>query len=213
MTTQDVNKPGNPLGTFSPVELPKLPFADNALEPVISANTISFHYGKHHKTYVDNLVKLVAGTDLEGHSLEEIIAAASKDGKQAIFNNAAQAWNHNFYWQSLTLPEVSKIPVELEKIILASFESVDELKKQFTAAALGQFGSGWAWLVWDGAKLAIDKTPNAMVPWLDAKKPVLTVDVWEHAYYLDYQNRRQAYVEAVLDKIINWEFALKNIKG
>ncbi|MGV8049012.1 MAG: superoxide dismutase [Anaerolineaceae bacterium] len=201
----------NPLGTCTPVELPLLPFADNALEPVISASTISFHYGKHHKAYVDKLLSLIAGTEQEGHCLEMIIAAANKEGKPAIFNNAAQVWNHNFYWNSLTTPEKSKIPVEFEGLIQESFGSVDAFKKQFTDAALAQFGSGWAWLLWDGSKLVIDKTSNAVVPWLDGRKPVLTVDVWEHAYYLDYQNKRQAYVEAVLDKIINWEFALKNI--
>ena len=201
------------ISTKTPVELPQLPFAENALDPVITANTLSFHYGKHHKAYVDNTLKLIAGTELEGKSLEEIIAAANKEGKTGIFNNAAQAWNHDFYWTSLAATGSVALPAELKALLEANFGSVDDFKKQFTTAAVGQFGSGWAWLVMENSKLAIVTTSNAGVPWLDGKKPLFTVDVWEHAYYLDYQNRRQAYVEAVLDKLINWDFALQNAKA
>ena len=201
------------ISTKTPVELPQLPFAENALDPVISANTLSFHYGKHHKAYVDNTLKLIAGTELEGKPLEEIVAAANKEGKTGLFNNAAQAWNHDFYWLSLVPADSVAIPAELKSMLEASFGTVDDFKKQFTTAAVGQFGSGWAWLVMENSKLAIVTTSNAGVPWLDGKKPLFTVDVWEHAYYLDYQNRRQAYVEAVLDKLINWDFALQNAKA
>jgi len=203
----------NTISTKTPVELPQLPFAENALDPVISANTLSFHYGKHHKAYVDNTLKMIAGTELEGKPLEEIVAAAQKDGKTGLFNNAAQAWNHDFYWLSLAPVGSVAIPAELKSMLEANFGSVDDFKKQFTTAAVGQFGSGWAWLVMENSKLAIVTTSNAGVPWLDGKKPLFTVDVWEHAYYLDYQNRRQAYVEAVLDKLINWDFALQTAKA
>ena len=201
------------ISTKTPVELPQLPFAENALDPVITANTLSFHYGKHHKAYVDNTLKLIAGTELEDRSLEEIVVATNKEGKTGLFNNAAQAWNHNFYWTSLAATSSVALPAELKALLEANFGSVDDFKKQFTTAAVGQFGSGWAWLVMENSKLAIVTTSNAGVPWLDGKKPLFTVDVWEHAYYLDYQNRRQAYVEAVLDKLINWDFALQNAKA
>jgi len=201
------------ISTKTPVELPKLPYAENALEPVISANTLSFHYGKHHKTYVDKALSLIAGTELEGKPLEEIIATAEKDGKTGLFNNAAQAWNHDFYWMSLAPAGSVAMPAELKSMIETRFQSVETFKKQFVDAAVGQFGSGWAWLVLDDGKLAIVTTSNAGLPWLNGKKPLFTVDVWEHAYYLDYQNRRQAYVEAVLDKLINWNFALQNAKA
>ena len=201
------------ISTKTPVELPALPFAETALEPVISANTLSFHHGKHHKAYVDKALSLIAGTELEGKTLEEIVLAAYKENKTALFNNAAQVWNHNFYWKSLAPVGAMDLPGEAAALIIDNFESVEAFKKLFTEAAVSQFGSGWAWLVWDGSKLSIDKTGNALLPWVEGKKPVLTVDVWEHAYYLDYQNRRPAYVEAVLDKLVNWEFMLENIKG
>ncbi len=197
----------------TPVELPALPFVETALEPVISANTLSFHHGKHHKAYVDKTLSLIAGTELEGKTLEEIVLAAYQEGKTALFNNAAQVWNHNFYWKSLAPFGAMELPAEAAALLIDSFESVEAFKKAFTEAAVGQFGSGWAWLIWDGSKLSIDKTSNALLPWVEGKKPVLTVDVWEHAYYLDYQNRRPAYVEAVLDKLVNWEFVLENVKG
>lgn len=198
----------------SPIVLPALPYAENALNPVISTNTIGFHYGKHHKAYVDNLNKLIAGSDLADLPLEKIITAvAGKADKTAIFNNAAQTWNHTFYWHSLRPNGGGEPPAALKQRIDASFGSVDALKKELATAATGQFGSGWAWLVadGDGDKLKVVKTGNADVPLTAGLKPLLTVDVWEHAYYLDYQNRRADYVNAVLDKLINWEFALKNL--
>jgi len=191
--------------------LPALPYADNGLDPIISANTISFHYGKHHKAYVDNLNKLVVGTEFADLSLEAVIkGSAGKADKAAIFNNSAQIWNHTFYWNSLKPNGGGEPPAALKQMIEASFASVDECKKELAAAAVSQFGSGWAWLVADGSKLKIVKTGNAEVPFTSGLKPLLTIDVWEHAYYLDYQNRRADYVNAILDKLINWEFALKN---
>jgi Fe-Mn family superoxide dismutase len=191
--------------------LPPLPYADNALDPVISANTLSFHYGKHHKTYVDNLNKLVAGTELADLSLEKVIAAtAGQADKSGVFNNAAQIWNHTFYWNSLSPKGGGEPPAALKKKIEASFDTVEACKKELAAAATTQFGSGWAWLVQDGDGLKVVKTSNADLPLTKGLKPLLTIDVWEHAYYLDYQNRRVDYVNAVLDKLINWGFAADN---
>lgn len=191
--------------------LPPLPYADNALEPVISAKTLGFHYGKHHKTYVDNLNKLVAGTELADKSLEEVITAtAGQADKAGIFNNAAQVWNHTFYWNSLSPKGGGEPPSSLKQKIEASFGDLDAFKKELANAAVTQFGSGWAWLVKDGDSLKIIKTSNADLPLTKGLKPLLTIDVWEHAYYLDYQNRRPDYVSAVLDKLINWRFAADN---
>ncbi len=196
-----------------PIELPKLPFEDNALAPTISSNTISFHYGKHHKTYVDNLNKAIAGTDLAEKSLVEIVrAAAGKADKAAIFNNSAQVWNHTFYWNSLS-PKSTSPSKDLADRIEKDLGGMAKLKEQLSAAALGQFGSGWAWLVLDGGVLKVTKTPNAETPITTSAKPLLTLDVWEHAYYLDYQNKRADYVAAVLDKLLNWEFASRNLAG
>jgi superoxide dismutase, Fe-Mn family len=195
----------------SPFVLPQLPFAENALEPVISARTISFHYGKHHKTYVDNLNKLIAGTEFSDMPLEKIIAAtAGKPDKVGIFNNAAQVWNHTFYWQSLRPNGGGEPPAGLKQKIEASFGSADACRKELANAAVTQFGSGWAWLVKDGDKLKVVKTGNADTPLTSTMKPLLTIDVWEHAYYLDYQNRRADYVNAVITKLLNWEFAAEN---
>jgi tyrosyl-tRNA synthetase len=195
----------------SPHVLPPLPYPDNALDPVISAHTLSFHYGKHHKTYVDNLNKLVTGTDLADLSLEDVITSvAGKADKVGIFNNAAQVWNHNFYWSSLSPNGGGEPPSELKQKIEASFGSVEACKKELANAATTQFGSGWAWLVKDGDKLQVIKTGNADLPLTRGLKPLLTIDVWEHAYYLDYQNRRADHVNAVLDKLINWGFAANN---
>jgi superoxide dismutase, Fe-Mn family len=191
--------------------LPPLPYAENALDPVISANTLGFHYGKHHKTYIDNLNKLITGTELADLSLEEIIAAtAGKTDKSGIFNNAAQVWNHTFYWNSLSPKGGGNPPAELKQKIETSFDSVEACKKELATAATTQFGSGWAWLVQDGDGLKVVKTGNADLPLSKGIKPLLTIDVWEHAYYLDYQNRRVDYVNAVLDKLINWSFAADN---
>ena len=192
--------------------LPPLPYAENALEPIITAKTMSFHYGKHHKAYVDNLNKLVAGTDFASLSLDKIITStAGKLENTAIFNNAAQSWNHSFYWNSLTPKGGGEPPDALKQKIEASFGSVDSCKKELASTAVSQFGSGWAWLVLDGTLLKVVKTANADIPMTKGLTPVLVIDVWEHAYYLDYQNRRADYVNAVLDKLINWEFALQNI--
>lgn len=192
--------------------LSPLPYADNALNPVISANTVSFHYGKHHKGYVDNLNKLAAESEFAGLPLEKIISeTAGKADKAAIYNNAAQAWNHAFYWQSLS-PKGGGEPAEALKIkIESSFGSVDACKKELAAAAAAQFASGWAWLVLDGNKLKVEKTGNADSPLTKGLKPLLTIDVWEHAYYLDYQNRRMDYVNAVIANLINWNFAENNL--
>jgi Fe-Mn family superoxide dismutase len=191
--------------------LPPLPYGDNTLDPVISANTLGFHYGKHHKTYVDNLNKLITDTELADLSLEEVITAtAGKADKVGVFNNAAQVWNHTFYWNSLSPNGGGEPPAALRQKIEASFGSVDACKKELATAATTQFGSGWAWLVKDGDKLQVAKTSNADLPLTKGLKPLLTIDVWEHAYYLDYQNRRVDYVNAVLDKLINWGFAADN---
>lgn len=193
--------------------LAPLPYANNALEPVISANTLSFHYGKHHKTYVDNLNNLVANSDLAGQSLEQIIkATAGQSDKAAIFNNAAQVWNHMFYWHSLKPNGGGEPSAALKQKIEAAFGSVDACKKEFAQAAVTQFGSGWAWLVLDGDKISIAKTANAETPITKNIRPLLTIDVWEHAYYLDFQNRRADYVNMILDKLINWDFAAANLR-
>ncbi|HTN71610.1 MAG TPA: superoxide dismutase [Methylomirabilota bacterium] len=198
----------------SPYRLPPLPYGENALEPVISANTISFHYGKHHRAYVDNLNKLVAQTEFANMPIEKIITAtAGKSDNVAIFNNAAQAWNHTFYWQSMQPKGGGEPPPPLKQKIESSFGNVDACKKQLAEAAITQFGSGWAWLVVDGGKLKVVKTPDADNPMVQGAKPLLNVDVWEHAYYLDYQNRRADYVNGVLDKLINWSFASNNLGG
>ncbi len=200
-----------PASAASPILLPPLPYADSALAPVISANTIGFHYGKHHKGYVDNLNRLLAGSDLADLPLDKIVAAVTgKADKTAIFNNAAQIWNHTFYWNSLRPNGGGEPPAALKQKIEASFGSVDALKKELATASMGQFGSGWAWLVADGDKLKVVRTGNADLP-AAGLKPLLTIDVWEHAYYLDYQNRRADYVNALLDKLLNWEFALQNL--
>ena len=198
----------------TPVELPELPWAKDALAPVISEETINFHYGKHHKAYVDKTKELIAGTELEGKTLEEVIiaAAAARPEKQALFNNASQVWNHAFYWDCLTPADKSRMPEELADMLTLDFGSVEAFKKQLVDAGMTQFGSGWAWVIIEDGKLAIGKTPNADNPFTDTKKAVLVLDVWEHAYYLDYQNARKAYLDKVVDTIINWDYMLQNIK-
>ncbi len=195
-----------------PFALPPLPYADTALAPVISANTLSFHYGKHHKTYVDNLNKLVPGSELEGASLVDIVkATAGKADKAAFFNNAAQVWNHTFYWRCLKPNGGGKPSGDLAAKIDAAFGSIDGFRKEFANAAVTQFGSGWAWLVAEGGQLKVVKTGNAEVPLTRGQTPLLTIDVWEHAYYLDWQNRRADYVNALIDKLLNWDFAAENL--
>jgi superoxide dismutase, Fe-Mn family len=194
------------------LSLPPLPYPENALEPVISAKTLSFHYGKHHKNYIDTTNKLIAGTELADLPLERIVTAtAGKGDRIAIFNNAAQAWNHAFYWQCLKPKGGGEPPAALKRKMEESFDGVDACKKELSASAVAQFGSGWAWLVLEDARLKVIKTPNAETPITTRAKPLLAIDVWEHAYYLDYQNRRADHVNALIDKLINWEFAAQNL--
>lgn len=198
--------------TATPFTLRPLPYPADALAPVISARTLSFHHGKHHKAYVDKANALVSGTNLEGESPERIIQACrGKSDRMELFNNAAQAWNHDFYWQSLRPKGGGRPPAAIIDKIEAAFGDFDAFKKQYADAAVKQFGSGWAWLVADGPTLKIVKTSNADSPLTQGQKPLLTIDVWEHAYYLDYQNRRPDYVAAVIDKLLNWEFAAQNL--
>lgn len=198
----------------TPIALPPLPWAENALEPVISARTISFHYGKHHRAYVDNLNKAIAGTELADLPLVEIVKrTAQQPGKTGIFNNAAQAWNHTFYWHSLRPKGGGKPSGKLGEWIDRDFGGFPSFRDTFAQAAIGQFGSGWAWLVESNGKLEVLATANADTPLTGGKKPLLTIDVWEHAYYLDYQNRRADYVNAVIEQLLNWEFATQNLFG
>jgi Fe-Mn family superoxide dismutase len=196
----------------APFTLAPLPWDEDALAPTISANTISFHYHKHHKTYVDTLNKLVEGTKYADMKLEEIVraTAGASGGDKLIFNNAGQVWNHDFYWRSLT-PAKTQASAPLDSAITAAFGSKDALIAQLAEAGKTQFGSGWAWLASKGGKLAIEKTANAETPMAKGVNCLLTVDVWEHAYYLDYQNARPKYLEAVLGKLLNWEFASENL--
>jgi len=197
-----------------PFTLSPLPWAEDALAPTISAKTIGFHYHKHHNTYVETLNEFVAGTRYTNMKLEEIVRAAmnARDGKeQKIFNNAGQVWNHDFYWRSLA-PKSTKPSGRLKQAIERDFGSVQDLTKQLAEAGKAQFGSGWAWLVSRDGKLSIDKTSNAIDPMARGINCLLTVDVWEHAYYLDYQNERAKYLEAVLGKLLNWDFAAENLE-
>jgi Fe-Mn family superoxide dismutase len=193
-------------------ELPPLPYPDTALEPYYSAKTFSFHYGKHHKAYVDNLNKLLPGSPYENMSLEQIIRATAGDQTRAgFFNNAAQVWNHTFFWNSMKPGGGGRPAGALAERIDASFGGYDKFVEQFKAAAVGRFGSGWAWLISDMGELKIISTPNAENPMSLGKVALLTVDVWEHAYYLDYQNRRPDFVQAFLDHLVNWDFAGQNL--
>jgi superoxide dismutase, Fe-Mn family len=196
----------------APLSLPPLPYADNALEPVISAKTLSFHHGKHHRTYVENTNKLIAGTELADRSLDQIVMVTAGRADHAnIFNNAAQAWNHRFYWRCLKPKGGGEPPTALKQKMEEAFGSVDACKKELTNNAIAQFGSGWAWLVLEGSKLRVVKTANADTPLTQGLKPLLTIDVWEHAYYLDYQNKRADHVAAVIDRLANWDFAAENL--
>ena len=195
-----------------PFELPPLPWKEDALEPVISARTIGFHHGKHHKAYADNLQKLVTEKPrYAAMQLEDVIRAAAKESADvAVFNNAAQLWNHTFYWASLKPGAGAPTGRLLEKI-RTDLGSLDECKKQLRDAAKGQFGSGWAWLVVADGKLKVLKTGNADTPIVQGHKPLLTIDVWEHAYYLDYMNKRADYVDALVDKLLDWEGAAQRL--
>jgi len=194
------------------IQLPDLPFAKDALAPVISANTMEFHYGKHHKAYVDNTNKLITGTDLANEALESIIKKTAGDAsKIGIFNNAAQVWNHSFYWRCMKPKGGGKPSGAIADKLNSTWGSFEKFAEEFKNAGVTQFGSGWAWLVSDNGKLKITKTANADTPIAHGLKPLLTVDVWEHAYYLDYQNRRPDYLTAFIEKLINWDFVKANI--
>lgn len=193
--------------------LPDLPYPTNALAPHISKRTLDFHYGKHHASYVENGNKLLTDTSLADRPIEQVILAAAKDtSKSAVFNNAAQVWNHTFFWNSMRPKGGGRPSGDLAKRIDADFGSFDDFCAAFKKAAIGQFGSGWAWLVEDGDRLAVMTTANADLPLVHGKKPLLTIDVWEHAYYLDYQNRRPDFVQVFLEKLANWEFAEANLE-
>lgn len=197
--------------TQAALELKALPYAKNALEPHMSQKTFEFHYDKHHRAYLDNMNKQIAGTPLDGKSLEEIVVASWNNGTPTpVFNNAAQVWNHTFFWESMA-PNAGGLPTgKIAEAITRDFGSFDKFKEEFKQAGMTQFGSGWAWLVTDkSGKLSITKSPNAVTPVVEGKTPVLTVDVWEHAYYIDVQNRRPDYLTTFIDKLINWDAVSK----
>jgi superoxide dismutase, Fe-Mn family len=187
-------------------DLPPLPYAEDALAPVISPETLALHHGKHQKKYVDTMNQLLQKEAVRGATLEDVVRAS----KGKLFNNAAQAWNHNFYWHSLS-PKKTRPSAALARRIDADFGSYDKLTDQLAKAAADQFGSGWAWLVEDGGKLAIVTTADADTPLAHGKKCLLTIDVWEHAYYVDYRNERERYLSAVIGERLNWEFAERNL--
>mgnify|MGYP001823914486 CR=1 FL=1 len=195
-------------------QLPALPYDLDALEPHISRRTLEFHHGKHHNAYVTNLNKLIEGTDLDGKSLEDVITAVAGDASKAgVFNNAAQVWNHSFYWQCMKPGGGGAPSGALADGINAAFGSFAAFVEEFKKAGATQFGSGWAWLVLDGGSLKVTKTANADLPLAHGQKALLTMDVWEHAYYLDYQNRRPDYISTYLDKLVNWDFVAANLAG
>jgi Fe-Mn family superoxide dismutase len=190
-------------------ELPALPYAQDALAPHISAETLEYHYGKHHQTYVTNLNKLVEGTEFESASLEDVIMKSDA----GLFNNSAQVWNHTFYWNSMS-PDGGGAPTgEVADAINSAFGSYDEFRAKFAEAATTQFGSGWAWLVDSGSGLEIMKTSNADLPMKHGSKALLTIDVWEHAYYIDFRNARPNYISTFLDSLVNWDFVAQNMAG
>jgi Fe-Mn family superoxide dismutase len=195
-----------------PFNLPPLPYAEDALDPHISARTMSFHYGKHHKGYVDKLNKAVEGKKLAEMSLEDVIVATGKDpAMSGTFNSAAQSWNHTFYWNSMKPKGGGEPTGKLADRLKADLGGLEGFKKTFAEAAGGQFGSGWAWLVVEDGKVKVTKTGNADTPIAHGGKPLLVIDVWEHAYYLDWQNKRGDYVTAFLEHLVNWEFAAANL--
>ena len=193
-------------------ELPPLPYDKSALEPHMSAKTLEFHHGKHHQAYVTNLNNLVKDTPMANQSLEEIIRATAKDeSKAGIFNNAAQVWNHTFFWNCMKPNGGGQPSGQVAEKINQAFGGFDKFKEQFKQAAVTQFGSGWAWLVADGGQLKVTKTPNAVNPMAQGQTALLTCDVWEHAYYLDYQNRRPDFVDTFLNNLVNWDFVAQNL--
>jgi Fe-Mn family superoxide dismutase len=188
-------------------ELPDLPYPRDALQPYMSAETLEYHHGKHHNTYVTTLNNLIKDTDLASSDLESIVKASFGDSsKQPIFNNAGQAWNHNHFWKWMKPNGGGPIPGEIESKLAEDFGSVDAFKEQFVQAGVGQFGSGWCWLILDNGKFSTFKTPNAENPLAHGKTALLGCDVWEHSYYLDYRNRRPDYLKAFLDNLVNWEY-------
>ncbi|MDJ0698655.1 MAG: superoxide dismutase [Woeseiaceae bacterium] len=195
------------------IEFPDLPYASDALEPHVSASTFEFHHGKHHKAYVDKLNAAIGGSAYEDQPLEKIIAAAHEASDTGVFNNAAQAWNHTFLWHSMTPDGGGEPGGALADAITKKFGGIEEFRAAFKASALGQFGSGWTWLVRTGDGVDIVSTANADTPLTDGLTPLLTLDVWEHAYYLDYQNKRDAYVDTFLENLVNWEFAAENFEA
>lgn len=201
---------------MSQIVLPELPYAKNALEPYISAETLEFHHDKHHAAYVNKLNELLPNSGLENNSLDEIILATATDSnKTVMFSQAAQVWNHTFYWNCMTANGGGEPTGELKAKIETDFGSYEKFREEFKNAAVSQFGSGWAWLVADeiGGKLSIMKTSNADTPMAHGKIAVLTCDVWEHAYYIDYRNRRPDYVDTFLDKLVNWDYANAKFQG
>ena len=193
-------------------ELPSLPYASDALAPYMSSETLDFHHGKHHQTYVTNLNNLVKDTDMQNSSLEEIVVKSSKDPSMAgIFNNAGQHWNHILFWQCMKPNGGGSMPSELESRITSDLGGIDQFKEAFIQAGITQFGSGWAWLAIDNGKLVVTKSPNASNPLVDGMKPILGCDVWEHSYYIDYRNKRPDYLKAFLDSMVNWEFVASQL--
>ena len=193
-------------------ELPSLPYEKDALAPYMSSETLDFHHGKHHQTYVTNLNNLVKDTDMQDASLEDIVVKSCKDSSMAgIFNNAGQHWNHILFWQCMKPNGGGAIPSELENRINSDFGSVDQFKVAFVQAGTTQFGSGWAWLAIDNGKLVVTKSANASNPLVDGMKPILGCDVWEHSYYIDYRNKRPDYLKAFLDNLVNWEFVTSQL--
>jgi Fe-Mn family superoxide dismutase len=191
-----------------PFELPPLPYAQDALAPHLSAETLEYHYGKHHQAYVTNLNNLVAGTEFENASLEDVIMKS--DG--GLFNNSAQVWNHTFYWNSMKPGGGGAPDGEVAEAINSAFGSYDEFRSKFAEAATTQFGSGWAWLVDNGSGLEVMKTANADLPMKHSAKALLTIDVWEHAYYIDFRNARPNYISTFLDHLLNWDFVAQNLR-
>jgi Fe-Mn family superoxide dismutase len=195
------------------VQLPDLPYAKEALEPHISARTLEFHHGKHHNTYVNNLNGLIQGTEFDSMALEDIIKKVyNNPDKVGVFNNGAQAWNHAFYWQCMEPKGGGEPGGALIEKIKEDFGSFDQFKEEFITAGKTQFGSGWAWLVQDGSKLKVMKTLNADTPLAQGLTPLMTADVWEHAYYLDYQNRKPDYLTTFMENLVNWDFVASNMK-
>ena len=193
-------------------ELPSLPYEKDALAPYMSSETLDFHHGKHHQTYVTNLNNLVKDSDMQDASLEDIVVKSSKDSSMAgVFNNAGQHWNHILFWQCMKPNGGGAMPSELENRINSDFGSIDQFKEAFVQAGTTQFGSGWAWLAIDNGKLVVTKSANASNPLVDGMKPILGCDVWEHSYYIDYRNKRPDYLKAFLDNLVNWEFVASQL--